>query len=284
MALMIAAFFIAPAIARAQSATTGPLSAPVGEMPDANPLQPNERRIPRAEFTPEMEEYWGIRLSEIEDEYVAKKGEETLFIDAGGRIYIKKIDPAQGYYGETGKSYLSTEQMLQAEQRWQELAEYIRLVREKITVFLEPDATLHGAARLLLDPPASSAGSELGVRVQLSSAEAVTRVLGIAVGYDPSMLQYERFELTSGTKLVDEQVRPRGPSHATLRLRVKHASGAASSKAVFGTIVFRAKNKGATYLEPLSVGRTAEAGKTYLELDGKPVTLTAPSEVKLRVP
>lgn len=245
------------------------------------PLKPNERRVPREQFGPEQEAYWGIRLDRIEDEVVINKGNETLFIDASGQILIKTAVPGQPL--ETGRSYNSTEEMLQAEGRWEELQLYLNRARRHLETFIARPRTDEPRLGLLADFREVGPGDTVQVRINVGGvAPEQVQIAGLVLEFDSSVLALSEVTPAGGTRVIDQDLSERSPGRSVLRLRMKRGAGSPERSPTLGTLRFKALTKGSSPLQPLSVEAVGESGKTYLEVGNK-VMKPAVSEVRIRV-
>lgn len=272
------AAFMFSVIAHAQEMTSAPVE--LNEL--GEPLKPNERRVPRSDFNAEMEKHWGVKLSEIEDEFIKKVDDETLFISANGDIFIKKVVP--GYAGETGKSYPSTEEMLRAEARWDELAGYLQKIRENVEPLFSAVLNAHPRITLGLNHTQVSIGEKLIITMTTAGVrhDAVLSA-GLALGYDPRILRFDNMVPAPGVRVIDQQVRRRSVDRESLRLRVQKESDEAQKSGALVQLRFTALRPGSTTVEPLSAGIQSELGKTFIVTKDSAVRPnTAPVTVHVR--
>lgn len=247
------------------------------------PLKPNERRIPREEFTPEMEVYWGITLSEIEDERFVRKEHETLHITAGGSIIIKKHTDT--YHGETGQAYDSDEEMFTTEGRWAELREY----QEKIRAKLLPGWRAIVAAaqpRIVLraQHPSVNVGEELILHIAPANVPPEVAVTGgISLGYDSDLLRLEDTVIDAPMLVTDSRNRAEN-GRGTIRIRFTRPDITEPGQGVGGiNLRFMALQRGTALIEPLSIEARASAGKTFLQIgDSIIAPIARPVHVQIR--
>lgn len=232
---------------------------------DAN--YPSGRRVARESFD---ETYWGIRLSDIDDEFYLTKGNETLYIDASGEILIRTHSPGQPV--ETGRSYDSTEAMYIAEKRWNELRDYQKKVADRVS---EREALRVATPTPLLEfvPDASSFRAGEICRVGIVSRNLSTeknRVIGIAMRFHSAVLTIESYEPGDGVTGLQYSAGPLTGIWQTARFMVACAPGVSGATLPVATLRFRGVAPGQTSLEPLAVEANFAEGNTFIDIDGIP--------------
>lgn len=235
------------------------------EKPDKS--NPAERHIARDAFD---EEYWGIKLSDIEDEFYLTKGNETLYIDAAGNIIIRT--QVAGQPVETGRSYDSTEAMFIAENRWDELYEYQRKVAENVRVRdAFRDSTPTPTLVFVPDSPVVKVGEicRVGIVSRNLSAEK-NRVVGIALRFQSAILAIESYEPGEAVTGLQYSAGAVTEGQQTAQFMVACPPGVGGGDLPLATLVFRGAAQGQTTLEPMAVEAIFAEGKTFVEVNGVP--------------